>query len=264
MQKELFIITSIKDKSATLSLNRPRVYNALDVRMIRQLTDAIELLAGKKDIRVVVLRAEGEHFSSGADLDWMRRGLSQGPDQLKAESRELARLFRLIYESELLFVAATHGKVLGGANGLVAAADIVVAENTSQFAFSEVKLGLVPATIAPYVLRKAGHGRTAELMLTGRKFDAEQARSAGLVHYICEKGSLEETTSRVVSDLLSGGPEAMKGIKQLLRSLEPGRITDKIQDYTAEVIAQFRISEEGQEGINSFFEKRKPGWHENP
>lgn len=264
MKEEPFILSRFEERSATLTLNRPGVHNALDMKMIRQLTGAIELLPGRKNVRVVVLRAEGKHFSAGADLDWMRQGLTQEPDQLKAESLELARLFRLIYDSELIFVAALHGKVLGGANGLAAASDIVIAEDTTRFAFSEVKLGLVPATIAPYILRKAGHGRTAEMMLTGRTFDAHQAHSAGLVHFICEEGSLEEFTGRIVSDLLSGGPEAMKGIKHLLRSLEPGKITDEIQDHTADLISRFRVSDEGQEGMNSFFQKRKPGWNENP
>ena len=258
------ILTEVDGALAILTLNRPGVHNAMDLDMIRQLTESMESLAEQTGIRIVVLRSEGKHFSAGADLKWMREGLALSKEQLESESLELARLFRIIYESDLMMLVALQGKVMGGANGLVAAADLVIAEKTSNFAFSEVKLGLVPATIAPYVLRKVSHSKTAELMLTGRTFDAEEARSAGLVHYTCEEGTLMETTGQIVRDLLSGGPEALKGIKRLLHNLVPGQITDEIQEHTANLLAHFRISAEGQEGINAFFEKRKPGWNETP
>lgn len=247
---------------ATLTLNRPEVHNALNMQMIRQLRKAIESLEGSRELRIVVLRSNGKDFSAGADLNWMREGQKQTAGQLESESMELADLFRLISETHLLVLSALQGHVLGGANGLVAASDIVIAENTARFAFSEVKLGLVPATIAPYILRKAGYSRTSELMLSGRSFDAETARLAGLVHHVCEEGTLQDKTDQVLRELLSNGPEAMKGIKELLRTLESGQYNNEIQEYTAGVLARVRISPEGQEGMNAFFEKRNPGWHE--
>lgn len=256
------IQVEVKGAVATLTLNRPSVHNAMNLEMIRQMTGTIESLVKQTSVRILILRSEGTHFSAGADLNWMRDGIVQSRDQLVAESRELARIFRMIFESDLLVMVAIQGKVLGGAIGLVAAADLVIAETTASFAFSEVKLGLVPATIAPYVLRKAGHGKTSDWMFTGRIFDAKEASTAGLVQYICHEGTLPETTKKIVGGILSGGPEAQKGIKQLLRDLIQGQVSDEIQEKTAKLIGQYRISEEGQEGINAFFEKRNPGWDE--
>ncbi|HER07658.1 MAG TPA: enoyl-CoA hydratase/isomerase family protein [Bacteroides sp.] len=247
---------------ASITLAREKVRNAMNIRMIRELVRAFDDLNQNEEIRIILLRAEGEHFSAGADLNWMREGLGQSPEQLLAESRELAGLFSSIHRSEHVVVTAVRGKVMGGANGLVAASDIVVVEETAAFAFSEIKLGLIPATISPFVLRKMGYSRTKELMLTGRLFHAKEAVEYGLAHVICGKGKLEETADAVIKELLSNGPRAMKGIKSLLDTLDRPGANDRLSDLTAELIAKYRSSEEGQEGISAFFEKRKPGWHE--
>jgi len=235
----------------------------MDIQMIRDLSECFSILDRDKDIRLIVISSTGDNFSAGADLNWMRNGMDQTVVQLDEESNELARLFRLIWEADPIVIASVRGKVMGGANGLLAASDMVVAETTASFAFPEVKLGLVPATIAPYILRKAGFSRTTELMLTGRMFSAREAREAGLAQRICDQGLLKENTDKLIEELLSNGPEAMKGVKQLLRRLEKDIPSDQIQTYTSKLIAGFRVSDEGQEGMKAFFEKRNPNWHEN-
>ena len=262
MQQESTIISTITGSVATITLNRPGFHNAMDITLIRELTDSIKKIEARDEIRIILLNAKGLNFCAGADLNWMREGMNQTPVQLKSESLELSNLFNTIWASELIVISAVQGKVIGGANGLVAASDIVVAEETASFAISEVKLGLVPATIAPYVVHKIGYSRSTEIMLSGRTFDAKEARLAGLVHYLCEAGTLKATTEEIIANLLTNGPDAMKGIKKLLHWLESGTITNQIQEHTADLIARYRTSPEGQEGMSAFLEKRKPGWHE--
>lgn len=256
------ILIDVSGPVATLTLHREEVRNAMNIRMIRELSRAFKDLNENREIRIILLRAEGQDFSAGADLKWMREGLEQSREQLVAESRELAGLFGIIQHAEHVVVASVRGRVMGGANGLIAASDIVVVEETARFAFSEVKLGLIPATIAPFVLRKTGYSRARELMLTGRLFHAKEAVEIGLAHVICSEGELQEKTEELIRGLLSNGPQAMQGVRSLLDKLVRPDIPDQLQDDTAELIARYRTSEEGQEGIRAFFEKRKPGWHE--
>jgi len=236
----------------------------MDLQMIRDLTESVVELNKEEDVRIIQFAAQGENFSAGADLNWMREGLDQTEDQLMKESQELARLFRCIRESAAITVASIQGRVMGGAIGLVAASDLVVAEHTTTLAFSEVKLGLVPATISPHVLRKAGPGRCSDWMLTGRSIPASEALEAGLFHRLCEAGSLAETTDQLIRTLLSNGPLALQGVKRMLDKLEHERDPDQVDAYNSQLIASFRISEEGQEGMKAFFEKRKADWNEAP
>lgn len=247
---------------ATVTLGRPEVRNAMNLAMIRELTTVFREIGEHPAVRIVLLKGEGPDFSAGADLNWMRDGLEQPSAQILEESRELARLFLNIYHCSPVVVTAVKGRVMGGANGLVAAADIAVAEETALFAFSEVRLGLVPATIAPYVFRKAGRGRTSELMLTGRSFGAPEALRMGLVQVICGEDTLEKELEELTARLLENGPGALQGVKELLRVLDKEVSEEKLVDLTAGVIARHRVSEEGQEGIRAFFEKRKPRWHD--
>lgn len=258
------IVIRKKGSVATLKLNRPRVHNAMDLQMIRELTEAVIRLNTEEDLRILVFSSEGDNFSAGADLNWMREGLDQEGEQLIQESLELATLFRTIRESAAVTISSVKGRIMGGAIGLVAASDLVVAEQSSTLAFSEVKLGLIPATIAPHVLRKAGYSRSLEWMLTGRTLPASEAREAGLFHRLCETGALEQTTDKLISELLSNGPLALRGVKDLLVKMEPETDPAQVDAYNAKLIAAFRISPEGQEGMKAFFEKRNPDWIETP
>lgn len=260
MDRYTTIQTSESEFLGSVTLSRPGVHNAMNIEMIREITHALEHLGSLPRIRLILITAEGPNFSAGADLQWMREGIDQDHDQLLAESRELASLFRQLSMTGPVVVSAVRGKVIGGAIGIVAASDLVLAESDATFRFSEVRLGLVPATIAPYVLRKTGHGRASAWMLTGRAFSATEAQEAGLVQYTCPPGELEGEVSRLIKDLENGGPRALRGIKQLLRTIPGSSAPGDYLDETAEMIAAFRTSAEGQEGIRAFFDKRNPDW----
>lgn len=245
----------------TITFRRNEVHNAFNLEMVRELTGGISQLDDQENIRFLFFTSSGRNFSAGADLKWMREGQKQTTERLKSESLELARLYYLLDKTGLITVSCIRGRVMGGAMGIVALSDIVLAEESALFGFPEVKLGLIPATIAPYVLKKAVRGAVTELMVTGRIFDVQEARRIGLVHRICREGGLEDAKEDLIRELKENGPEAMKGAKRLLDRLEKVP-EDDFADFTSELIAQFRTSEEGQEGMNAFIEKRKPGWNE--
>ncbi|MDX2430988.1 MAG: enoyl-CoA hydratase-related protein [Bacteroides sp.] len=256
------ILTSIEGPVATITLNRPAVHHAINLEMIRELTEALSRFDKEPDISIILLRSTGEHFCAGADLNWMKEGMKQRESQLKKESMELASLFSLMTRVSAIILTAVSGKVVGGANGLVAASDLVIADESTRFAFSEVKLGLIPATIAPYVVRRLGKSKAAAWMLTGRWFSSEEAKCAGLVDFSCKKGKLEEECSKVLKDLRSGGPEALAGIKDMLHNFDFDMDADRIIEKSAGILARLRISSEGQEGMKAFLEKRRPRWNE--
>lgn len=253
------IITDVNHPVAELKLNRPAVHNALNIEMIREISEALDMFNTMDDLRIIHISAEGSNFSAGADLHWMKQGINQSEEQLRAESLELAMLFNKIMNSKHVVILSAKGKVIGGAVGMTAAADIVVADPETTFMFSEVKLGLIPATIAPYVYSKTGM-KAKEWMLTGRSITAMEALQGGLVHVVAEKDTLAPTTDKVIKRTLGGGPEALRGIKDLFSSGILEKNPDETMEQTSALIARFRTSDEGQEGIKSFFEKRKPRW----
>jgi methylglutaconyl-CoA hydratase len=256
------IILNKKEEVVTITLNRPGVRNAINLQMIREMGSAIRKLNNDRWIRLIIFNSPGDHFCSGADLKWMQSVQDLPEDQLESESLELAGLFRIIWESRAVTMCSVKGYLPGGAIGLLAASDLVVAERSAILTFSELKLGLIPATIAPYVIRKVGFSRTSEWMMTGRSISATEAHEAGLIHRICDEGSLEASTGILAQELLSGGPHALKALKQLLRDLEGMNDPGAVDQYTSRLIAGIRVSPEGQEGMKAFLEKRKPGWDE--
>ncbi|MBN2697512.1 MAG: enoyl-CoA hydratase/isomerase family protein [Bacteroidales bacterium] len=253
---------SVKNRVASIILDRPAVFNALNLEMIREISSVIQEFNRDPEIRMIIIRSEGEHFCSGADLNWMKTGLNQPHDQLVSESMELSGLFARIYECSKVTVCAVHGKVMGGANGIIAACDIAFADDTATFAFSEVKLGLIPATIAPHIIRKTGSSRARELMLTGRRFDAIEAFEIGLIHQLCKPGGLDQALERLIAILKTSGPSALSGVKELIRYIEKDPGNKDLPEDTSQLIAGFRTSPEGQEGMLAFLEKRKPNWIE--
>jgi methylglutaconyl-CoA hydratase len=257
-----YLHTRTAPPQATIVLNRPEVHNALHIGMIRELSEVLRTLESDPNITLVRLTATGKNFCSGADLNWMREGMNQSGEQLASESLELADLFWSLHNSRLIIVTTVSGRAMGGAIGLIATSDIVLAEESSRFAFSEVRLGLVPATIAPFALWKMGYSRCLELMVSGRTFTAEMAAQYGLVHHRCEDGMLEETAESLLDTLQSNGPEAMRSVKSLLGKLGKEISRPDVRQLTSELIAWHRISPEGQEGMKAFFEKRNPGWYE--
>jgi len=249
---------------ARIQLNRPRVHHAMNLQMIRELRTCVNELSARDELHLLTLSAPGPNFCAGADLEWMRAAASQSESEIRSESLELAGLFQALDKCPQVVIAAVQGRVMGGGLGILAASDLVLAEETCSFAFSEVKLGLVPATIAPYVIRKMGHGKAQALMISGRPFDASEAREGGLVHQICRPGSIESSLEDLLETLKKNGPDAMKTVKELFARIREEGDSGNFGDVGASFIARVRTSEEGQEGMNAFFEKRKPHWHGNP
>jgi methylglutaconyl-CoA hydratase len=256
------ILISSMGPVATITLNRPEVHHAMNPEMIRELNLAFSEIAEKPDIRLILFGSSGSHFCAGADLNWMKQGIEQNEEELIKEGLELGRLFKLMTEVPQIIVTTLKGKVMGGANGLVAASDLVIAESNTSFSFSEVKLGLVPATIAPFIMNRVGRSRASVWMITGRSFGAKEAVSAGLAHFSFEEGELETERMKLVEELLSGGPEAMTGIKKMLLWLESDRNPKEVAEKCAAILAKFRVSDQGQKGMKAFLEKRRPDWNE--
>jgi methylglutaconyl-CoA hydratase len=248
---------------ATVTMGRPDVHNAFNEHLIAQLRGAFEELASDEGVRVVALAGEGKSFSAGADLDWMRRAAGFSEKENLRDAAAAAALWRAVAECPKPVVARVHGNAFGGGAGLVAASDIAIASEQAMFGFTEVRLGLVPATVAPHVVEKIGPGRALALFLTGERFDARRALEIGLVHQVVEAGQLEIAVGAVVDSLLLGGPDAQAACKQLVRHVASADRSE-VDGYTAAMIAEARAGAEGREGVGAFLEKRKPQWIPHP
>lgn len=244
---------------ATIWLNRPEVRNALNDTMIAELIHAFETLGADETVRVITLRGRGKVFCAGADLKWMKATATSGYAESLEENRQLARCFQTVYNTPKPTIAVVHGAAMGGANGFIAACDFAYAGNDTLFAFSEVRLGLIPATIAPYILKRIGAAKAKELMLTGRQFHAKEAAQAGLINQVLQEMDLESKVAELIQELLQAGPKSIAACKQLLHHIASKELQACIP-YTIAAIAQARSSTEGQEGMQAFFEKRKPDW----
>ena len=241
--------------------NRPRVHNAFNSKMIGELARAFASLRSRQDVRVIVLTGRGKSFCAGADLNWMREIISYSLEQNMEESLQIAELMHAIHICPKPTIAMVNGAAIGGGVGLLSACDIAVASDTAKFGLSEVKIGLVPAAISPHVVRKIGQNHAHEFFLTGQRMSAATAREIGLVNRVVAPDALEGEVNMLVDLLLTSGPEALAKCKELLQTL-PRLDEEEVKQYTARMIAQQRISTEGQEGMASFLEKRKPKWAE--
>ncbi len=255
------VLYEIRNSVAHVTFNRPEVHNSFNDIMIRELISVFDRIEESPDVRVVVVTGKGKSFCAGADLNWMRKVKDYSYQDNLRESLELSEMLYKIYASAKPTIAKVNGAAIGGGTGLVAVCDIAVASSSAKFSFSEVKIGLIPACISPYVLKKCGEGRCREFFLTGERMTAERALGAGLVNKVVEGEELDIAVDELIAQLVSSGPEAISRCKELLR-IVPKMSYDEVKKYTAEVIARIRISEEGQEGMNAFLEKRRPKWSE--
>ncbi len=254
------VLVSRDGPVARVTLNRPHLHNAFDEALIAGLADAFQALYAD-DSRVVVLAGAGKSFSAGADLNWMQRAAGYDEERNRADARALELMLRTIDDCPKPVVALVQGAAIGGGVGLVAACDIAVAGEAAQFATSEVRLGIVPAVIAPFVVRAIGPREARRWFLTAERFGATEARRIGLVHEVVPAAELEARVAAVVGELLKGGPEALASAKQLVRLVEMMPQGGSIRaEATVAMIAERRASAEGKEGIAAFLEKRKPGW----
>lgn len=250
----------IDDRGAILrlTLNRPEVRNAFDEEVIAALTAAVSAVT-EPALRAVVLAGTGSVFCAGADLAWMSKAIAYTQRENLSDAEDLARMLERIDTLPVPVVGRIQGAALGGGVGLAAVCDIVIAAEDAVFALSEVKLGILPAVIAPYVIRKIGVSAARELFLTGARFSAARARELGLVHEVVPADRLDEAVERRVEEIRSAGPRAIEVAKALIRALA-GAHPDDVIGLTTQTIAKQRVSDEGQEGMRAFLEKRKPGW----
>ncbi|QPL44640.1 enoyl-CoA hydratase/isomerase family protein [Halomonas sp. A40-4] len=248
---------------AWLTLNRPEVHNAFDDSLIAELNDhlsRLHSLADAGDVRVVVLGSEGKSFSAGADLNWMKRMVDYDLEDNLADSRKLAALMHGLDTLPCPTVCRVQGAAFGGAVGLAACCDVVVASGKAKFCLSEVKTGLSPAVISPYVQRALGERQMRRYALTAEVIDAEMALALGLVHLVVEHDKLDDEVETLLATLLAGSPQAQRATKALMAAVAQTPDSDATREHTCQVIAQLRVSQEGQEGLSSFFEKRRPDW----
>ncbi len=244
---------------ARVVLARPEIRNAFDDTLVAELQRVFRSLASDPSVRVVELSGDGKTFSAGADLNWMKRMAGFTMEENRRDASELAELFRLMDELPKPLLGRVHGAALGGGTGLVAVCDVVVAAEGTLFGTTEVRLGLIPSVIGPYVIRKIGESRAREWFLTGGRFDAHEARRIGLVHVVAAEASLVSVADGVIDSLLLGGPEALAEAKKLARTVASLSLREQ-QKLTVQRIAERRASAEGREGVTAFLEKRNPAW----
>ncbi|WP_029002289.1 enoyl-CoA hydratase/isomerase family protein [Azohydromonas australica] len=250
--------------STWIWMSRPEVHNAFDETLIAELTAAFEALDAEPAVRVIVLAGEGKSFSAGADLNWMQRqGAATLEDNL-SDARKLAELFRTISACATPTLARVHGAALGGGMGLASACDICVASTKAQFATSEVRLGLIPAAIGPYVVRAIGERQAYRYFQTAERISAEQAHRIGLAHEVAEPEELDARLQQVVETLLLGGPLAQAAATDLIRAVAHRSVDDEVVKDTALRIATLRATPEAREGLAAFLGKRAPSWTPGP
>lgn len=251
---------AVENGVASVTLNRPAVHNAFDDALIARLTEALREIGEDPGVRVVVLRGAGKSFSAGADLTWMQRMADYSRTQNLADAMGLAQLLHTLDSLPRPTIAAVHGAAFGGGVGLVAACDIAVAAETAAFSLSEVRLGLIPAVISPYVVAAIGARQARRYFLTAERFDAREARRMGLVHEVTTPEALEARVAAIAAELLRGGPGAIGAAKNLVAAVAGRPVDTALMADTARRIADIRAGEEAREGVGAFLEKRKPRW----
>ncbi len=245
---------------AELTLNRPEVHNAFDDRMIAELITALDLLALNPQVRLLLLKSSGKNFSAGADLAWMRSMAEKDYPQNLADAGELARLMQKLDNFPAPTLALVGGAAFGGAVGLVACCDIAIGSDNASFCLSEVKIGLIPAVISPYVVRALGERASRRYFLTAERFSASEALHFGLLHQVVSAEQMADTAAALVQTLLANSPAAVKAAKQLIFTVANQPTTQELIDETSRRIAAIRVSAEGQEGLSAFLQKRAPAW----
>jgi len=256
------LITEISGRGvATITLRRPDIHNAFDDELIERLRRELQGLNNDPKVRVVVLAADGKSFSAGADLNWMKRMAEYERAENLEDAKNLGKLMATLYRMRQPTVAIVQGPAYGGGVGLVAACNIAIASDAAHFCLSEVRLGLIPAVIGPYVIEAMGERQATRYMLTAERFSAKEAMRLGLVHDVVPADVLQDRRNEVVADLLKGGPKALSEVKNLVSYITNSATQDeKVVRDTAGHIARVRATDEGQEGVAAFLEKRKAKW----
>jgi methylglutaconyl-CoA hydratase len=253
------VLFTVENRVARVTLNRPHIRNAFNEVMIRELLEVFSDIEGRDDIRVVVLSGSGSCYCAGADLNWMREVREFSYEENYEDTLRLSEVMYRIYASPKPTIARVNGPAIGGGTGFVAVCDLAIAADTALFSFSEVKIGVVPACISPYVIRRVGESACREFFLTGVRISAAKALEAGLVNQVVPPDRLDAAVEERVTQLLSSGPYALKVCKELIANVSLMDLGEA-KGYTARILSALREGDEAQEGIAAFLDKRKPGW----
>lgn len=259
-----FLIVSREKGLAIVTLNRPEKRNAMNGAMIQELDQLLIKMAQDQTVKVLLIKGNGEHFCAGADISWMKTIGTQTKEDNQRDAEALANLLHHLYEFPKPTIAVAQGAVLGGGMGILSVCDIAIAADNCNFGFPEVKIGIAPSTISPYVIAAMGERAAHYYFLTGNRFGSEEAMRIGLVHQVTEAAALYQTGHALAKTLLQNGPAAMTAIKQLIHRVANEKISPALIQYTAQHLASLRTSAEAQEGLNAFLEKRAPQWVEGP
>ncbi|MBP7203874.1 MAG: enoyl-CoA hydratase/isomerase family protein [Propionivibrio sp.] len=255
------IVTEVDDSVGIVTLNKEERHNAFDQQLIDELTHALLSLDADPTVRVIVLSSAGKSFCAGADLNWMKRAITNNPQENLQDAHAFARLMRTLNELSKPTIARVHGPAFGGGVGLIAACDIALATYDAQFALTEVKLGILPAVVAPYLMAAIGERQCRRYLLSAERFSAAEAYRIGLVHEIVPgEEELDEAIGEIIDSLLKNGPNAQAECKALLRIVAGQPIDDATVEETTQRAAIVRSTPEGHEGLSAFLEKRKPNW----
>ncbi|HVY89600.1 MAG TPA: enoyl-CoA hydratase-related protein [Hyphomonadaceae bacterium] len=261
MAYENIVLDVSADGTAVLTLNRPQKRNAFNAEVIEELSDAFETLSKNPECRLVLIRGNGPVFSAGADLEWMKAAADYTQSENEEDAFAMAEMLRHFYELPQATIALVHGAAMAGACGLVAAADIAIARAGSIFAFSEVKLGIIPATISPYIVAAIGPRHARSLFVTAERFDAETAHRLGLIHHVvADEEAMEKLVEHYANMIYDNSPAAIADAKQLVEDVTGEEIDSSLGHMTAKRLAHRRVSQQGKEGLAAFLEKRKPSW----
>lgn len=256
----LFVLEHRADGVAVITLDRPAIHNAFDDRLIDALTEALSTIGDDERVRALLLTGRGKSFSAGADLTWMRRTADYHEAENLKDARALARLMTTLDQLPQPTVAKVNGAALGGGVGLVCCCDIAIAAGHARFGTTEVKLGIMPSVIGPYVVRAIGARQARRIMLTGERFDAAEALRIGLLNEVTTADALDGAVEDVLKDVLSSGPCAVRATKALIHDLDGRQLSSDLVDETARRIAALRATPEAKDGLSAFLEKRQPRW----
>ncbi|KTD26140.1 enoyl-CoA hydratase [Legionella lansingensis] len=255
------LLSELHERTFIITLNRINKHNAFDDNLLLSLQSTLDEGINNPQVRIIVLKANGRHFSAGADLSWMQRMAHFSEEENLRDAMVLARLMATLNSSPKPTIAVVHGAAFGGGAGLAAACDIAIAATTARFCFSEVKLGLIPAVISPYVVKAIGERATKWLFMTAETFDAESAKQLGLVQHVVAEEQLLDFSLNYAAQITKLAPQAVGDSKRLVEEISGKAITEEILQYTATLIAKKRVSAEGQQGLHAFLNKETPNWN---
>ena len=260
MEKESILIEWLSEGVCEITLHRPEVKNALDEKMINEFQKHLVHLKNKKELRVLIITGSGDSFCAGADLKWMKKSAKFSREENIQDAKAFAKMLNVLDKIPRPTIAKINGHSFGGGLGILSSCDFAIASKNSKFCFSEVRLGMIPAMISPYIIRNVGSKISKQLFLTGEIFSADYANRIHLIDKVVKEEELEKEVAKLINLLMKGGPEALGSIKELLSLVSDKPIDNKMAQLTSEKIAEKRVSIEGQEGMEAFFNKRAPNW----